>query len=80
MGTLTDTGFFAWSGYDAWKFILAYLNRGRIELGLLQSELWGWARSIFRITKPLNLIFDGLCLTLGFLSIIFCSSKWISAG
>ena len=51
----------------------AYLNRGRIELGLSAIGALGMAIVFISlvITKPLNLIFDGLCLTLGFLGALF---------
>ena len=51
----------------------AYLNRGRIELGLSAIGALGMAIVFISlvITKPLNLIFDGLCLTLGFFGALF---------
>ena len=51
----------------------AYLNRGRVEIGLSAIGALGMAIVFLClvISEPLNLLFDGLCLCLGFFGALF---------
>ena len=51
----------------------AYLNRGRVEIGLSAIGALGMAIVFLClvISEPLNLLFDGLCLSLGFFGALF---------
>ena len=51
----------------------AYLNRGRVEIGLSAIGALGMAIVFLClvISEPLNLVFDGLCLFLGFFGALF---------
>ena len=51
----------------------AYLNRGRVEIGLSAIGALGMAIVFLClvISEPLNLLFDGLCLFLGFFGALF---------
>ena len=51
----------------------AYLNRGRVEIGLSAIGALGMAIVFLCLvlSEPLNIIFDGLCLSLGFFGALF---------
>ena len=61
----------------------AYLNRGRVEIGLAAIGALGMpiVFALLFVVNPLTRIFDCLCLSLGFFgALFFCSPQWISSG
>ena len=73
MGTLYGYWFLFLVWVRCLEFISAYLNRGRVEIGLSAIGALGMAIVFLClvISEPLNLLFDGLCLCLGFFGALF---------